>query len=179
MTCVWGKQTLQQPRDANHHRFNWGRKSPAEQAQSTIPQPAMFTIWAPSQEMVCAIDHTSIPLITFDNFAEPFADLIQQRQWWPTETKALLTHSGRWGERKREKRERQASITITPAIEQIKQISSNRHFARPYRQPYARINDADEWFDQWLKTEVEKQLTVRLSQNDKAGTWLKISLDNS
>lgn len=124
-----------------------------EQAQSTDTANSDVTIERHRSEMVYAIDHTDTADNT-DNIAEPLAD---------DPTAAVMTH--------------ETSVThpladidnpstaTTPAIEQIKQdiVKQLQGYIDNYLLESMTLMNED--LNQWLKTEVEKQLTVRLSQS--------------
>lgn len=127
-----------------------------EQAQSTDTATSDITIERHRSEMVYAIDHTDTADNT-DNIAEPLAD---------DPTAAVMTH------------ETSAtdplanidnpSIATTPAIEQIKQdiVKQLQGYIDNYLLESMTLMNED--LNQWLKTEVEKQLAVRLSQSHQS-----------
>ena len=121
-----------------------------EQAQSTDTATSDVTIERHRSEMVYAIDHTD----TADNFAEPLAD---------DPTAALMTHETRVTDPLVDIAN--PSIATTPAIEQIKQdiVKQLQGYIDNYLLESMTLMNED--LNQWLKTEVEKQLTVRLSQS--------------
>ena len=127
---------------ANHERD--------EQAQSTDTATSDITIERHRSEMVYAIDHTD----TADNFAEPLAD---------DPTAALMTHETSVTDPLADIDN--PSIATTPAIEQIKQdiVKQLQGYIDNYLLESMTLMNED--LNQWLKTEVEKQLTVRLSQS--------------
>ena len=121
-----------------------------EQAQSTDTATSDVTIERHRSEMVYAIDHTD----TADNFAEPLAD---------DPTAAVLTHETSVTDPLADIDN--PSIATTPAIEQIKQdiVKQLQGYIDNYLLESMTLMNED--LNQWLKTEVEKQLTVRLSQS--------------
>ena len=123
-----------------------------EQAQSTDTATSDVTIERHRSEMVYAIDHTD----NTDNFAEaePLAD---------DPTAALMTHETRVTDPLVDIAN--PSIATTPAIEQIKQdiVKQLQGYIDNYLLESMTLMNED--LNQWLKTEVEKQLTVRLSQS--------------
>ena len=121
-----------------------------EQVQSTDTATSDVTIERHRSEMVYAIDHTD----TADNFAEPLAD---------DPTAALMTHETRVTDPLVDIAN--PSIATTPAIEQIKQdiVKQLQGYIDNYLLESMTLMNED--LNQWLKTEVEKQLTVRLSQS--------------
>lgn len=121
-----------------------------EQAQSTDAATSDVTIERHRSEMVYAIDHTD----TADNTAEPLAD---------DPTAAVVTHETRVTEPLADTDN--LSIATTPAIEQIKQdiVKQLQGYIDNYLLESMTLMNED--LNQWLKTEVEKQLTVRLSQS--------------
>lgn len=123
---------------------------PDEQALSTDTATSDVTIERHRSEMVYAIDHTD----TADNFAEPLAD---------DPTAAVMTHETRVTEPLADIDK--PSIATTPAIEQIKQdiVKQLQGYIDNYLLESMTLMNED--LNQWLKTEVEKQLTVRLSQS--------------
>ena len=125
-----------------------------EQAQSTDTATSDVTIERHRSEMVYAIDHTETADNT-DNFAEPLAD---------DPTAALMTHETRVTDPLVDIAN--PSIATTPAIEQIKQdiVKQLQGYIDNYLLESMTLMNED--LNQWLKTEVEKQLTVRLSQSD-------------
>ena len=118
-----------------------------EQAQSTDTATSDVTIERHRSEMVYAIDHT-------DNFAEPLAD---------DPTAAVVTHETSVTDPLADIDN--SSIATTPAIEQIKQdiVKQLQGYIDNYLLESMTLMNED--LNQWLKTEVEKQLTVRLSQS--------------
>lgn len=121
-----------------------------EQAQSTDTATSDVTIERHRSEMVYAIDHTD----TADNFAEPLAD---------DPTAAVMTHETSVTHPLADIDN--PSIATTPAIEQIKQdiVKQLQGYIDNYLLESMTLMNED--LNQWLKTEVEKQLTVRLSQS--------------
>ena len=121
-----------------------------EQVQSTDTATSDVTIERHRSEMVYAIDHTD----TADNFAEPLAD---------DPTAALMTHETRVTDPLVDIAN--PSIATTPAIEQIKQdiVKQLQGYIDNYLLESMTLMNED--LNQWLKTEVEKQLAVRLSQS--------------
>lgn len=121
-----------------------------EQAQSTDTATSDVTIERHRSEMVYAIDHTD----TADNFAEPLADdptaAVMTQETSVTDPLADIDN---------------LSIATTPAIEQIKQdiVKQLQGYIDNYLLESMTLMNED--LNQWLKTEVEKQLTVRLSQS--------------
>ena len=126
---------------------------PDEQAQSTDTATSDITIERHRSEMVYAIDHTDNADNT-DNFAEPLAD---------GPTAALMTHETRVTDPLVDIAN--PSIATTPAIEQIKQdiVKQLQGYIDNYLLESMTLMNED--LNQWLKTEVEKQLAVRLSQS--------------
>ena len=124
-----------------------------EQAQSTDTATSDVTIERHRSEMVYAIDHTETADNT-DNIAEPLAD---------DPTAALMTHETRVTDPLADIDN--PSIATTPAIEQIKQdiVKQLQGYIDNYLLESMTLMNED--LNQWLKTEVEKQLTVRLSQS--------------
>ncbi|OBX55633.1 hypothetical protein A9Z61_08550 [Moraxella osloensis] len=124
-----------------------------EQAQSTDTATSDVTIERHRSEMVYAIDHTETADNT-DNFAEPLAD---------DPTAALMTHETRVTDPLADIDN--PSIATTPAIEQIKQdiVKQLQGYIDNYLLESMTLMNED--LNQWLKTEVEKQLAVRLSQS--------------
>lgn len=118
-----------------------------EQAQSTDTATSDITIERHRSEMVYAIDHT-------DNIAEPLAD---------DPTAAVMTHETSVTDPLADIDN--PSIATTPAIEQIKQdiVKQLQGYIDNYLLESMTLMTED--LNQWLKTEVEKQLTVRLSQS--------------
>lgn len=118
-----------------------------EQAQTTDTATSDVTIERHRSEMVYAIDHT-------DNIAEPLADdptaAVMTRETSVTEPLADIDNP---------------SIATTPAIEQIKQdiVKQLQGYIDNYLLESMTLMNED--LNQWLKTEVEKQLAVRLSQS--------------
>ena len=123
-----------------------------EQAQSTDTATSDVTIERHRSEMVYAIDHTD----NTDNFAEaePLAD---------DPTAAVMTHETSVTDPLADIDN--PSIATTPAIEQIKQdiVKQLQGYIDNYLLESMTLMNED--LNQWLKTEVEKQLTVRLSQS--------------
>lgn len=121
-----------------------------EQAQSTDTATSDVTIERHRSEMVYAIDHT-------DNIAEPLAD---------DPTAAVVTHETRVTDPLADTDN--PSIATTPAIEQIKQdiVKQLQGYIDNYLLESMTLMNED--LNQWLKTEVEKQLTVRLSQSHQS-----------
>ena len=123
-----------------------------EQAQSTDTATSDVTIERHRSEMVYAIDHTDTADNT-DHFAEPLADdptaAVMTQETSVTDP---LAHTDN------------PSIATTPAIEQIKQdiVKQLQGYIDNYLLESMTLMNED--LNQWLKTEVEKQLTVRLSQ---------------
>ena len=121
-----------------------------EQAQSTDTATSDVTIERHRSEMVYAIDHTD----TADNIAEPLADdptaAVMTHETSVTDPLAVIDNP---------------SIATTPAIEQIKQdiVKQLQGYIDNYLLESMTLMNED--LNQWLKTEVEKQLTVRLSQS--------------
>ena len=126
-----------------------------EQAQSTDTATSDVTIERHRSEMVYAIDHTDTADNT-DNFAEaePLAD---------DPTAAVVTYETRVTDPLADTDN--PSIATTPAIEQIKQdiVKQLQGYIDNYLLESMTLMNED--LNQWLKTEVEKQLTVRLSQS--------------
>ena len=126
-----------------------------EQAQSTDAATSDVTIERHRSEMVYAIDHTD----TADNFAEaePLAD---------DPTAAVMTHETSVTDPLADIDN--PSIATTPAIEQIKQdiVKQLQGYIDNYLLESMTLMNED--LNQWLKTEVEKQLTVRLSQSHQS-----------
>ena len=124
-----------------------------EQAQSTDTATSDVTIERHRSEMVYAIDHTDTADNT-DNFAEPLADdptaAVMTQETSVTDLLADIDNP---------------SIATTPAIEQIKQdiVKQLQGYIDNYLLESMTLMNED--LNQWLKTEVEKQLTVRLSQS--------------
>ena len=118
-----------------------------EQAQTTDTATSDITIERHRSEMVYAIDHT-------DNIAEPLAD---------DPTAAVMTHETSVTDPLADIDN--PSIATTPAIEQIKQdiVKQLQGYIDNYLLESMTLMNED--LNQWLKTEVEKQLTVRLSQS--------------
>ena len=127
-----------------------------EQAQSTDTATSDVTIERHRSEMVYAIDHTDTADNT-DNIAEPLADdptaAVMTRETSVTEPLADIDNP---------------SIATTPAIEQIKQdiVKQLQGYIDNYLLESMTLMNED--LNQWLKTEVEKQLTVRLSQSHQS-----------
>lgn len=124
-----------------------------EQAQSTDTATSDVTIERHRSEMVYAIDHTETADNT-DHFAEPLAD---------EPTAAVMTHETSVTDPLADIDN--PSIATTPAIEQIKQdiVKQLQGYIDNYLLESMTLMNED--LNQWLKTEVEKQLTVRLSQS--------------
>lgn len=126
-----------------------------EQAQSTDTATSDVTIERHRSEMVYAIDHTDTADNT-DNFAEaePLAD---------DPTAAVMTQETRVTDPLVDIAN--PSIATTPAIEQIKQdiVKQLQGYIDNYLLESMTLMNED--LNQWLKTEVEKQLAVRLSQS--------------
>lgn len=124
-----------------------------EQAQSTDTATSDVTIERHHSEMVYAIDHTDTVDNT-DNFAEPLAD---------DPTAAVMTHETSVTDPLADIDT--PSIATTPAIEQIKQdiVKQLQGYIDNYLLESMTLMNED--LNQWLKTEVEKQLTIRLSQS--------------
>ena len=126
-----------------------------EQAQSTDTVTSDVTIERHRSEMVYAIDHTDTADNT-DNFAEaePLAD---------DPTAAVMAQETRVTDPLADTDN--PSIATTPAIEQIKQdiVKQLQGYIDNYLLESMTLMNED--LNQWLKTEVEKQLTVRLSQS--------------
>ena len=127
-----------------------------EQAQSTDAATSDVTIERHRSEMVYAIDHTDTADNT-DNFAEPLAD---------DTTAAVMTQETRVTEPLADIDN--LSIATTPTIEQIKQdiVKQLQGYIDNYLLESMTLMNED--LNQWLKTEVEKQLTVRLSQSHQS-----------
>ena len=127
-----------------------------EQAQSTDTATSDVTIERHRSEMVYAIDHTDTADNT-DNFAEPLADdttaAVMTQETSVTDPFADIDNP---------------SIATTPAIEQIKQdiVKQLQGYIDNYLLESMTLMNED--LNQWLKTEVEKQLTVRLSQSHQS-----------
>lgn len=124
-----------------------------QQAQSTDTATSDITIERHRSEIVYAIDHTDTADNT-DNFAEPLAD---------DPTVAVMTQETRVTEPLADIDN--PSIATTPAIEQIKQdiVKQLQGYIDNYLLESMTLMNDD--LNQWLKTEVEKQLIVRLSQS--------------
>lgn len=124
-----------------------------EQAQSTDTATSDVTIERHRSEMVYAIDHTETADNT-DHFAEPLAD---------DPTAAVMTHETSVTDPLADIDN--PSIATTPAIEQIKQdiVKQLQGYIDNYLLESMTLMNED--LNQWLKTEVEKQLAVRLSQS--------------
>ena len=124
-----------------------------EQAQSTDTATSDVTIERHRSEMVYAIDHTDTADNT-DNIAEPLAD---------DPTVAVMTHETSVTDPLADIDN--PSIATTPAIEQIKQdiVKQLQGYIDNYLLESMTLMNED--LNQWLKTEVEKQLTVRLSKS--------------
>ena len=127
-----------------------------EQAQSTDTATSDVTIERHRSEMVYAIDHTDTADNT-DKIAEPLAD---------DPTAAVMTHETRVTDPLADIDN--PSIATTPAIEQIKQdiVKQLQGYIDNYLLESMTLMNED--LNQWLKTEVEKQLTVRLSQSHQS-----------
>ena len=127
-----------------------------EQAQSTDTATSDVTIERHRSEMVYAIDHTDTADNT-DKIAEPLAD---------DPTAALMTHETRVTDPLVDIAN--PSIATTPAIEQIKQdiVKQLQGYIDNYLLESMTLMNED--LNQWLKTEVEKQLAVRLSQSHQS-----------
>ena len=127
-----------------------------EQAQSTDTATSDVTIERHRSEMVYAIDHTDTADNT-DNFAEPLAD---------DPTAAVMTHETSVTDPLADIDN--PSTATTPAIEQIKQdiVKQLQGYIDNYLLESMTLMNED--LNQWLKTEVEKQLTVRLSQSHQS-----------
>lgn len=127
-----------------------------EQAQSTDTATSDVTIERHRSEMVYAIDHTETADNT-DHFAEPLAD---------DPTAAVMTHETSVTDPLADIDN--PSIATTPAIEQIKQdiVKQLQGYIDNYLLESMTLMNED--LNQWLKTEVEKQLTVRLSQSHQS-----------
>lgn len=124
-----------------------------EQAQSTDTATSDVTIERHRSEMVYAIDHTDTVDNT-DNITEPLAD---------DPTVAVMTHETSVTDPLADIDN--LSIATTPALEQIKQdiVKQLQGYIDNYLLESMTLMNED--LNQWLKTEVEKQLTVRLSQS--------------
>lgn len=126
-----------------------------EQAQSTDTATSDVTIERHRSEMVYAIDHTDTADNT-DNFAEaePLAN---------DPTAAVMTQETRVTDPLADT-DNPSNATM-PAIEQIKQdiVKQLQGYIDNYLLESMTLMNED--LNQWLKTEVEKQLTVRLSQS--------------
>nr|WP_050325301.1 hypothetical protein [Enhydrobacter aerosaccus] len=124
-----------------------------EQAQSTDTATSDVTIERHRSEMVYAIDHTDTADNT-DNIAESLAD---------DPTAAVMTHETSVTHPLADIDKQ--SIATMPAIEQIKQdiVKQLQGYIDNYLLESMTLMNED--LNQWLKTEVEKQLTVRLSQS--------------
>lgn len=127
-----------------------------EQAQSTDTATSDVTIERHRSEMVYAIDHTDTADNT-DKIAEPLAD---------DPTAAVMTQETRVTDPLADIDN--LSIATTPAIEQIKQdiVKQLQGYIDNYLLESMTLMNED--LNQWLKTEVEKQLTVRLSQSHQS-----------
>lgn len=127
-----------------------------EQAQSTDTATSDVTIERHRSEMVYAIDHADTADNT-DNIAEPLADdptaAVMTQETSVTDPLADIDN---------------LSIATTPAIEQIKQdiVKQLQGYIDNYLLESMSLMNED--LNQWLKTEVEKQLTVRLSQSHQS-----------
>lgn len=132
-----------------------------EQAKSTNAATSDVTIERHRSEMVYAIDHTGTADNTdnTDNFAEaePLAN---------DPTAAVMTQETRVTDPVADIDN--PSIATTPAIEQIKQdiVKQLQGYIDNYLLESMTLMNED--LNQWLKTEVEKQLTVRLSQSHQS-----------
>lgn len=129
-----------------------------EQAQSTDTATSDVTIERHRSEMVYAIDHTdTADNDNTDNFAEPLAD---------DPTAAVMTYETSVTDPLADIDN--PSIATTPAIEQIKQdiVKQLQGYIDNYLLESMTLMNED--LNQWLKTEVEKQLTVRLSQSHQS-----------
>lgn len=130
-----------------------------EQAQSTDSATSDVTIERHRSEMVYAIDHTDTAdnIDNIDNIAEPLAD---------DPTAAVMTHETSVTDPLIDIAN--PSIATTPAIEQIKQdiVKQLQGYIDNYLLESMTLMNED--LNQWLKTEVEKQLTVRLSQSHQS-----------
>lgn len=124
-----------------------------EQAQTTDTATNDVTIERHRSEMVYAIDHTD----TADNIAAPLTD---------EPTAAVVTHETRVTDPLADIDN--PSIATTPGIEQIKQdiVKQLQGYIDNYLLESMTLINED--LNQWLKTEVEKQLTVRLSQSHQS-----------
>lgn len=129
-----------------------------EQAQSTDTATSDITIERHRSEMVYAIDHADTADNT-DNFAEaePLAN---------DPTAAVMAQETRVTDPLADTDN--PSIATTPAIEQIKQdiVKQLQGYIDNYLLESITLMNED--LNQWLKTEVEKQLTVRLSQSHQS-----------
>lgn len=127
-----------------------------EQAQPTDAATSDVTIERHRSEMVYAIDHTDTADNT-DNFADPLAD---------DPTAAVLTQETSVTDPLADTDN--PSNATTPAIEQIKQdiVKQLQGYIDNYLLESMTLMNED--LNQWLKTEVEKQLTVRLSQSHQS-----------
>ena len=120
-----------------------------EQALSTDTATSDITIERHRSEMVYAIDHTDT--------AEPLADeptaAMMTQETSVTDPLADIDNP---------------SIATMPAIEQIKQdiVKQLQGYIDNYLLESMTLMNED--LNQWLKTEVEKQLTVRLSQSHQS-----------
>lgn len=127
-----------------------------EQAQTTDSATSDITIERHRSEMVYAIDHTDTAdnIDNIDNIAEPLAD---------DPTAAVMTHETSVTDPLADIDN--PSIATTPAIEQIKQdiVKQLQGYIDNYLLESMTLMNED--LNQWLKTEVEKQLAVRLSQS--------------
>lgn len=127
-----------------------------EQAQTTDTATSDITIERHRSEMVYAIDHTDTADNT-DNIAEPLADdptaAVMTHEMSVTDPLAVIDNP---------------SIATTPAIEQIKQdiVKQLQGYIDNYLLESMTLMNED--LNQWLKIEVEKQLTVRLSQSHQS-----------
>ena len=126
---------------------------PDEQTQSTDTATSDVTIERHRSEMLYAIDHTD----TADNMAESFAEdptaAVRTQETRVTDPLVDIANP---------------SIATTPAIEQIKQdiVKQLQGYIDNYLLESMTLMNED--LNQWLKTEVEKQLTVRLSQSHQS-----------
>lgn len=129
-----------------------------EQAQSTDAATSDVTIERHRSEMVYAIDHADTADNT-DNFAEaePLAD---------DPTAAVMTQETRVTDPLADIDN--PSNATTPAMEKIKQdiVKQLQSYIDNYLLESMTLMNED--LNQWLKTEVEKQLTVRLSQSHQS-----------
>lgn len=128
-----------------------------EQAQSTDTATSDVTIERHRSERVYAIDHTDTADNNTDNITEPLAD---------DPTVAVMTHETSVTDPLADIDN--LSIATTPALEQIKQdiVKQLQGYIDNYLLESMTLMNED--LNQWLKTEVEKQLTVRLSQSHQS-----------